>query len=123
MLQMAVQPLLPDSPEGNHLSMIAQAVVPADLQPITASATNVFSKHFPACNVEVALHDITTAVCEEVRTRRLRNLRDQVQGKTHDKPVFAPSKVRVSSSIRVLSSVSSQDFATKSMLLWFVSCL
>lgn len=63
--------MLPGSPddlsaEGNHLSAIAQAAVSAGSQPTPVAS--IFSEHCPACNVEVPLQDITTAVCSNGHT-------------------------------------------------------
>ncbi|KAF9465990.1 putative zinc-finger of transcription factor IIIC complex-domain-containing protein [Collybia nuda] len=70
-LRMVVQSLLPGSPEdlsaeGNHLSTIVQTVVSTG--PQVVSVANIFNERCPACNVEVPLHDITSAVCSNGHT-------------------------------------------------------
>lgn len=65
-MRMVIQSLLPGSPpdltaEGKHLSSIAQAALPAP-------ANNTFNELCPACQVEVPLQDITTAICSNGHT-------------------------------------------------------
>lgn len=64
--RMVVQSLLDGSPpdlseEGRHLWQIARAAVTQGEQP--PSAENSFNERCPACNSEVPLQDITSAVC------------------------------------------------------------
>ena len=65
-LRMVVQSLLEGAPpdlsaEGNQLSAVVRAVVHPDEQSMLVN--NSFSERCPACQVEVQLQDIMTAVC------------------------------------------------------------